>query len=30
MQPNASSNPRSTSTGSAAPPETHSRSVDVS
>ncbi len=28
--PNAFSNPCSTSTGSAAPPETHSRSVDVS
>ena len=30
MQPKASSNPRSTSTGSAAPPETQSRNVEVS
>ena len=28
--PNASSNPRSTSTGSAAPPEMHIRSEEVS
>ena len=30
MQPNSASNPRSTSTGSAAPPETHTRSADRS
>ncbi len=30
VQPNASSNPRSTSTGKAAPPEMHIRSVETS